>query len=248
MAERARRRGVGTQGRLRRAWPVLVPVMLLLGLLAGVYAYFSQPGRMPLRVIEITGEFTYLEQSDIEQRVAGAIDGGFLNLDLQRMREDVLAMPWVDQVSVRRVWPDTLRMHVTEQVPLAYWNHDALVNLEGEVFRPASLPVLSMLPHLYGRDRDARRVVEFYLQLHARLLNGELRVARLELNPRDEWQLTFRNGLELMLGREAVARRQQVFLEIYPQLLAFMHRQPQRIDMRYEHGFAVRWREKTGDS
>ena len=232
----------------RRLLPLVLPVALLLGLLVGGYQYLSQPGRMPLKVIEITGEFTYLDQRSIEQKVAAVIDGGFLDLDLQRLRKAVLATPWVDQVSVRRVWPDTLKMHVTEQVPLTYWNSDALVNLDGEVFRPKPLPGLSVLPHLYGRDDSAAQVVAFYLQLHARLLKGGLRIARVEMNRRNEWQVAFRNGLKLMLGREDVARRQQVFLDVYPQMLAHLHRQPERIDMRYEHGFAVRWRETAGDS
>lgn len=249
MAKRVRRQQEKSRGVLaRRMVPVLVPLVLLLGLFGGGYHYLSQPGRMPLRVIEITGEFTYLDQGDIEQRVAGAIDGGFLDLDLQQLQEGVLAMPWVDQVSVRRVWPDTLQMHVTEQVPLAYWNKGAMVNLDGEVFRPETLPVLNVLPHLYGSDATAPEVVAFYLQLHARLLQGELRIGKIELNRRNEWKVGFRNGLDLILGREDIAQRQQVFLDVYPQLLVHMHQQPERIDMRYEHGFAVRWRETTGDS
>lgn len=231
-----------------RLLPVVLPTFLLPALLAGAYYHISQPGRMPLRVIEVTGEFTYLDQADIEHRVAKAIDGGFLDLDLQKLQKSVRAMPWVDQVSVRRAWPDSLRMYVTEQVPLAYWNSDAMVNLDGEVFRPQSLPGLGGLPHLYGSDANAPAVVAFYLQLHARLLSGGLRVERVELNQRNEWKVEFRKGLVLMLGREDIAIRQQIFLDIYPQLLAHMRREAERIDMRYEHGFAVRWREATGDS
>lgn len=235
-----------------RSWRYLVlslpAVVLLASFLAGFH-YLSQPGRLPLRVVEVTGEFTYLDHAAIEKQVASAIDGGFFDVDLQRIRREVSAMPWVEQVSVRRVWPDTLQMHVSEQVPIAYWNGNALLNLAGEVFRPQSIPELGGLPHLFGQDARAPQVVAFYLQLQARLMAESLRIDRVRLNPRGEWLVVFRDGLSLMLGREDIARRQQAFLDLYPQLLANMPRRPERIDMRYEHGFAVRWQEKeSGES
>lgn len=247
MAESVRRPKVMT-GQSLPGLVALLPVFLLVGLSGGLYYYLERPGHLPLRVVEVTGEFTYLDQSAIEARVARALHGGFFDVDLQQIRARVAAMPWVEQVSVRRVWPDTLRMHVTEQVPLAYWNKKALVNLDGKVFRPASIPDLGSLPQLYGDDASAPQVVAFYLRLHAQLLPGALRIASAGRNPRGEWSVAFHNGLQLILGRENLIERQRAFLEVYPRLTVQLHRQAQRIDMRYEHGFAVRWREKTGDS
>ena len=39
----------------------------------------------------------------------------------------VLDMPWVADISIRRVWPDKLNMVVTERVPLARWGDDVLM-------------------------------------------------------------------------------------------------------------------------
>jgi cell division protein FtsQ len=244
MAKRVRNSARRQPRRRWRAALLLLPPLLMGAAVLMGWHYLSQPGRMPLREIAITGEFTWLKRSDIEQRVARAIDGGFLDLDLKKVRDSVLRMPWVDQVSVRRVWPDRLQMHVTEQVPLAWWNDDALVNLDGRVFRPARLPDLEGLPHLAGRDADAPRVVAFYLKLHARLLDGALQVRRVALSRRGEWQVEFNDGMRLLLGRESVEQREQTFLRLYPQLLAQMRERPARVDMRYAHGFAVRWRKQ----
>ena len=38
------------------------------------------------------------------------------------------------------------------------------------------------------------------------------------------------------------------FLRVYPRLIADPARQPERVDMRYEHGFAVQWRESETDA
>jgi len=249
MAESRNRPGNAWHTQTWRYIVLSLPGVVLLAALLAAYHYLSQPGRLPLRVVEVTGEFTYLDHAAIEKQVASAINGGFFDVDLQRIRREVSGMPWVEQVSVRRVWPDTLQMHVSEQVPIAYWNEDALLNLAGEIFRPQSMPELDSLPQLSGQDARAPQVVAFYLQLQARLMDESLRVDRIRLNPRGEWLVEFRNGLSLMLGREDIARRQQAFLDLYPQLLAKMPRRPERIDMRYEHGFAVRWQENaSGES
>ncbi|BAN68406.1 cell division protein FtsQ/DivIB [endosymbiont of unidentified scaly snail isolate Monju] len=219
----------------------LLSALLLVALVFAGWQALTRPDRLPVRRIEITGEFTHLRTADIERRVAQVLDGGFLDLDMRQVRAAVMALPWVDQVSVRRVWPDTLRMHVVEQVPLARWNEDALVNLRGQVFRPDPLPALDGLPRLRGEDGMAPEVVAFYLRLHAGGLPEGLEIAELARNQRGEWRVVFANRLELMLGREDLGARLAAFSRIYPQLAAHMGRRPRRIDMRYEHGFAVQW-------
>jgi len=221
----------------------LLSVLLFVALLfAGWQALIlPRPDRLPVRHIEITGEFTHLRTSDIEQRVAQVLDGGFLDLDMHQVRAAVMALPWVGQASVRRVWPDTLRMHVVEQVPLARWNGEALVNPRGQVFRPEHLTALDGLPHLYGEEEMAPEVVAFYLRLQAGGVPDGLEIAELAHNQRGEWRVVFDNHLKLILGGEDLGVRLAAFSRIYPQLAVHMGRLPLRIDMRYEHGFAVQW-------
>jgi len=221
-------------------------VLLLAALAFIAWQVLIRPDRLPVRRIEITGEFTHLRTVDIERRVARVLDGGFLGLDMRQVRAAVMALPWVEQVSVRRVWPDTLRMHVVEQVPLARWNEDALVNLRGQVFRPDPLPALDSLPRLRGEDGMAPEVVAFYLRLYTGGLPEGLEIAELARNRRGEWRVVFADGLELMLGRKDLGARLSVFSRVYSQLAEHMGRRPRRIDMRYEHGFAVQWRSVGG--
>ncbi len=153
----------------RRPWvmPLLAAAAMLMisGGLFATYSTLSQPGRLPLRVIEIQGEFRQLEHAAIERTVMATIDGGFFSCDMQKLREAVLQMPWVDDVSIRRGWPDKLSMKVTEQVPLARWGDDALINVAGGVFRPDSIEAFSSLVKLSGPQGSEQRVVAFYLQL-----------------------------------------------------------------------------------
>jgi cell division protein FtsQ len=249
-ADRKSRRRKAPQPAPRRWRPALAAaagVALLLGAALAGYGYLSQPGRLPLRVVEVNGEFQQLETAQIQQVVMGAIDGGFFGCDMQKLRTAVLAMPWVEDVSIRRVWPDRLRMTVSEQVPLARWGEDALINVSGVVFRPEALDASSGLVKLHGPAGSERRVVEFFqVALPAARARG-LQISEVELDQRRHWWLRFENGVTVSLGRENVDYRLAQFFRVYPSLAAGDARQPERIDMRYAHGFAVRWRE-NGDT
>lgn len=247
-AVRTPRRGKTPQPAPRHRRPVLATVAglaMLVGAAVGGYVYLSQPGRLPLRVVEVKGEFQQLDTRQIQQVVMDAIDGGFFGCDMQRLRSAVLAMPWVEDVSIRRVWPDRLRMTVNEQVPLARWGDDALINVSGVVFRPEALDGDSGLVKLHGPAGSERRVVEFFqVALPAARTRG-LQISEVELDERRHWWLRFDNGVTVSLGRENVGHRMAQFFRVYPSLAAGNARQPERVDMRYAHGFAVRWRENA---
>lgn len=222
--------------------------LLLLGVVSVLLwqHYLARPGQQSLRVIEINGDFVHLNRGLIQQKVADAVaNQGFFSVDMSALREAVLALPWVAEVSVQRRWPDTLRIQVTEQTAAAYWNGHALVNRQGELFQPKVLPVFQALPMLQGAPDVAPRMMAFYSRLLTEFAPLGLRITHLQLNARNEWVVQFANQLTLLLGQRAVMQRMQDFSRVYQQL-ALSH--PQRIDMRYEHGFAVRWQPVKGES
>ena len=129
-AAKTRKRQAAQPPAYRRWSGMLMSGLVSIALAAAVfggYPYLSEPGRMPLRVIDVNGEFQQLKPAQVQQVVVDAIDGGFFTCRMDRLRAAVLAMPWVEDVSIRRVWPDRLSMTVTEQVPpgqmSAAWYH-----------------------------------------------------------------------------------------------------------------------------
>jgi len=230
-----------------RQW--IAPLGLVFGLCAllsfGVlgYHYLSQPGRLPLRVVEVSGALKRLEHNEIQRAVVQAIDGGFFSCDMQKLRLAVMAMPWVADASIRRIWPDKLSMVVIEQVPLARWGDDALVSMNAGVFRPSTLDDFSGLVKLSGPEGSQRRVVRFFQTVVSAARARDLDITEVKLDERRHWWLRFDGGLTVSLGREDVDRRLSQFFRVYPSLTANSPQQPERVDMRYQHGFAVRWRE-----
>ena len=166
---------------------------------------------------------------------------GFFTVDVHEVGAAAGALGWVDEVSVRRVWPDALRMYVVEQVPLALWGHDSLMNERGEVFTPGRDARPDGLPQLDGPDGSAGRVSDALRSMQRRLAPLDLSIRRLELTARGGWSLEVDDGLVLKLGSEAAESRLARFVRLYPRLLASRQERPELVDLRYANGFSVRW-------
>lgn len=248
MTRAAKRRAAVTEATKRSSyWWTLalggLSGLALIAAAAGVQQLVLQPGRLPLRVIDVNGDFQRLRPVEIQRTVMAAIDGGFFTCDMQRLRGAVLAMPWVEDVSVRRVWPDRLSIVVTEQVPLARWGDDALISVGGSLFRPPRLDAHQGLVALQGPLGSEQRVVGFYQSAVPMARARGLRVRAVELDERRHWWLRFDGDLTVSLGRQDVKQRLSQFFRVYPRLVSGPSRRPARVDMRYAHGFAVRWQE-----
>jgi len=92
-----------------------------------------------------------------EVRAATGIDihEPMVRVDLGRARHGVLALPWVATVSVKRSWPATIHVRITERTPVATVPAGAagfaLVDAEGRVLQTSATPppgvvVLSGVP------------------------------------------------------------------------------------------------------
>jgi cell division protein FtsQ len=206
-----------------------------------VSALVTDPGRMPLKTIRITGELSHVDRALLQQRVVAAIDGGFFSVDMRKLRDAAKQLAWVDRVSIRRVWPQTLIMDVTEQVPLARWGDKALVNGRGEVFRPEAGALPDDLPRFTGESGDAPAAVTLYRLANARLARVGLKVRQLAVQGRRDWRLVLDSGLTLLLSRTQASRALDRFVMALPAITDQPGRRLERVDLRYENGFAVRW-------
>jgi cell division protein FtsQ len=226
-------------------WPykaILMTLLLTLGIVAATFGlrdYLSDPERLPLQVIQVKGEMQHLDRDHLKATVAKAIDGGFFTVNIQKIHQDVSRLSWVDEISIRRVWPDTLVMEVTEQVPVARWGNQALVNKHGEIFHPQQ-PLPDGLVRLYGPEASAGRVVNLYQKFTERLMDHGLVIQRMGLDAQRNLRIDFSDGMQIALGHSEVQQRLARFLAAYP-LLKDSEKRLLAVDMRYEQGFSVRW-------
>ena len=195
----------------------------------------------PLAAVKIVGEFHHVQRGSLQQRLAAFTEAGFIAVDVAKLRQAALSHPWVKQVSVRRVWPDSLHVSVVERAAVAHWNNSALLEADGSAFEPASIHVneLPWLEGPLGREQD---VLAMFRQLHDAIGPFAGGITRLTLSSRGAWQAELAQGAILVLGRSPDLPRLRSYVRAFPQVFQDQLREIARVDLRYTNGFAVRFR------
>ena len=229
----------------RRLQSLLWP-LLLVALGMGLYELGSRLMPLadrPVSLITVDGELLYIDREAVQQVIQPYLHESFLGIDLNGLHTDLLAMPWVADASVKRVWPDKLVIDLDEQLPIARWGDEALLNNEGKAFTPDDISRFAQLPQLDGPERARRRVVRQYQQFSSLLRPQGMVVSKLELRDRGSWFLTTEDGIEVLLGRDNLVDKMQRFMTIEQRLLQDRREMIARVDLRYSNGMAVAWRE-----
>ena len=229
-------------GLLKRiTWPLL---LLVLGFAAYELAQRLLPyADRPIAKISVEGDLSYISQQAVQQRIAPFVTASFFSVDLLGMRRELESMPWIASAEVRRVWPDQVLVRLEEQLPIARWGDEALLNNQGQAFAPKELAHYEQLPQLYGPTRAQQRVMQQYQVLSQMLRPLGFSITRLELRERGSWFLSTGQGIELLLGRDHLVEKMRRFIAIYDKALKEQNANIARIDLRYANGLAVAWRE-----
>jgi len=197
-----------------------------------------------MRTLFVNGAFERVGEAEVYARLRGHLAGNFLELDLDAVRADVEALPWVARVAVRREWPGTLRVEFTEEVAVASWRGQALLNAEAVAFAPLD-PVAAetaTLPQLTGPEGSAALVLATLHDMRRAAGERLAPIARVELTERRAWEVWFADGTRVRLGRRDALARLTRFVEVAAPLLVPQAQHVAYVDMRYANGFTVGWR------
>ncbi|MGE4124980.1 MAG: cell division protein FtsQ/DivIB [Pusillimonas sp.] len=235
-------------------------LLAVLAMVAGVVVWVAQRPYFAISRVQIKpmGEETlsYVSAATVQATIAGRLAGNFFSINLNDARRVLESVPWVRNVSVRRVWPNTLLVAFEEQQPLALWNEDQMINTWGEAFsaNQGELPDDMQLPVFYGPDDAERLVVQRYAELARWFAPLGLTVSEIHLSPRYAWAVRLSDGLMLNLGRDPAAdvadphgragavpfaRRIERFVQAWPVLTGQVRRPVVSADLRYPDGFAI---------
>lgn len=204
---------------------------------------------LPIERVAIEGSFKNLAADDMQNRVINVLEGGYFTVNLETIRQALLQMPWVDDVSVRRQWPPALKIRVTEKHAVAYWGDDALLSDKGVLFKPEPLAHDVLLPRLDGPDALHKKVWQFAAEISEQLIALGLTTEKVELDDRRAWQIyaSMKSSdarqahvIEISLGSADVTQRVQRFLKVFAMSNAPDLSDVQVVDMRYPNGFALR--------
>ena len=207
-----------------------------------------KPGDFPIRKVKVDGDFRFLAPEQIETLVSSAVQGGFFEVDVQKIQARILQEPWVLEATVVRAWPDAIRVSIREQRPVARWGPDALLSAQARVFKPRNKQLPEGMAVLFGPHGSEAEVWSAYQQIQSTLDPLALKVAAVELTDRRAWRVTLADGASLILGRHFVEERLLRFTRAWPSVLEPNWSRVASLDLRYTNGFAVRPRAAAAGS
>lgn len=204
-----------------------------------------------LRHLVVIGATPQITRQQIEDVARATINGNFFTVDLASTRAAYLALPWVRNAQVRRVWPDRIELTLEAHQAVAQWpaqdGEPRLVNRFGEIFIVGmeDVEASASLPAFDGPEGSAPMLLARFEQFAQGLQPIARTPVAIMLSAREAWRVTLDDGVILELGRDQpkhpAAERLARFAQAYPDLRARLQTPFQVVDMRYPNGFALRF-------
>ncbi len=214
-------------------------ILLALGLLAGK---LLNDKTLPIRNVQIGGEFKHVSKQDVQAKISRLVKGNFFTVDIRKIQNVLKSHVWVDQVSIRRLWPDTLRIFIKEKKPIARWYRKGLVSANGKLFKATTRGEYRSLPLFTGPDDYYSVMAKKFALYKSRFASIGLSIRKVTVTSRRAWRISLSNGIEVRLGRSDIDFRVSRLVRIYKSVLGKNYRNVHAIDMRYTNGFAVKWK------
>ncbi len=179
-------------------------------------AMADSTGQLGLKVegVDITG----IKRMNRETVYAVALEeqpSAMLRVDLELIRERLLAYGWIKDAYVSRRLPDRLLIHVVEREPAAVWQNGGqltLIDATGVPLEPVDRNRMPDLPLVIGPGADRQEAAYQRLLAAAPALKPRVKAATWVGNRR--WDLTFDSGETLALPQEGAAAALVKFAEL----------------------------------
>jgi len=214
--------------------------LLLIIVVLLVWLYHSA-AFFPLKTVKVYGDFPGDAKAAIKQLVQVQEQRSFFSYNIRQLEQALQDLPWVASVTIRRVWPETLSIRLVALKAVAIWNGSELLMKNMEIYLPRHSVLPNNLPEFTANRSQAREVYQMYQKMNDILSPIRLNISKIALNDQLDWQITLSNGIALLLtGNRAISEVSR-FTQAYPKAFAKKKKLPRRVDMRYEHGMAVKW-------
>lgn len=231
----------------RLGWAGLLLLLgstLLIGLNAGGYtgSFLNQAGTkagLAIAKVEIAGhvqldEIAVLEALDIRSGMSLA------SFDAAAALERLKQNGWIETASVRKIYPGTLKVTLTERKPLALWQRGALISLvdrDGTIISDDVSDRFAALPLFVGHG--ARTEAAGFLVLLDRYpsIRSRLRAAVFVSGRR--WDLVLDNKIEVRLPEYGMEAALDELLRLNAES-GLMNRDVVAVDLRLRDEIVVR--------
>jgi len=219
-------------------------LLLLLPFIGGAAYLSTQDTLLPIKTIQLSGSFQYINQQEVEAAVQQFIGEGFFSLDIRRVQKSLSDKAWTESISIRRVWPDRLKIEIVEKRPVARGDKNHLLSDKAVVYH-AKTRAFADLPLVHTAAGNSGQMLHLYYRLASQFAELNEIVVSINKDGRGALDMQLANGLKIKLGRSDIDRKIARFVDIYRQLIQPRQAEIQQLDLRYSNGFAVAWKKEA---
>ncbi len=250
-------------------WMPFIVLLIAIIVVLFIIDRLFDPQQFRIKQIEMHGQLNHVNSVQVKQIVEATLDGNYFSANLHQLENKIKQIPWVFSVSLRRRWPSTIVVSITEVQPIALWGKDKWLHFTGDLVdrqQDAKQRDEQGLPLLSGADEQADVVWETFQKWSELFSSSGLFLKELRLDARDLWwlklsirelaspdrRLTSSHMTEQIGDRASIdvtmvvdkrysSFRIQRFVAALNQVLIVQFPQMNTIDLRYPNGFAIGW-------
>lgn len=192
--------------------------------------------------VAVYGQVEHVDLDALQVRALPWLEVPFWRVDLQGLKQSLEQDPWLKSVSIRRQWPNQIRLDLIEREPWALWNEDWLIDTEGKGFNPGFKYHKNLPRHIYSTSSNLADAYKFWQYLDALLKVNDLHLTKIHYESRGAMQLELNASVRVLLGRDNIPLQLNRFIWAWQKWLAQEAEQIVSLDLRYPNGIAVAWR------
>lgn len=194
-----------------------------------------------ISAVRITGQ-REIDEGDVLDTLSIHSGQSLFFYDAAAARERLQSIPWVQDVSVMKLYPGTLRVIIEERVPAALWQPSidapvVVVDSAGKVITDRLETRYARLPRVVGAGAEQRVAEITSLLDDVPELQKKVRASMLVSNRR--WDLFLDNGVQVMLP-EANPQKAVAELEETDKASGLLDRDITVVDLRLPDRLVVR--------
>ena len=232
----------------------IITLILLIALIFIVLLdHIFRPGYFTIEQIQVEGKHQRVSPSFIEKVAWNHVSGNYFSSDLGLIEKKLRDIPGIYNIAIRRVWPSSLHISVTESAGLAKW-FGFSAGLSPPIEELLNLPpqrMFKLVPVLSGPIEKKQDVLSTYLKADSRLWPLGLEIVELRLSESRDWEFkittsqpTEPKNFYLVVGPKNPMEQIDDFVVVFELALRNQVDRLEKIDLRYSNGLAVKWESK----
>ena len=157
--------------------------------------------------IEILG-LNHLDKDDIIKIISSYNNINIFSIKIKNIYKEIKNNPWIKKVTVEIIYPNTIKISLTEKKPIAIWQNrygNSLISKNGDVISEKNLKKFkSYLPIIIGQN--AHKNVHSILDILSSNKDFVKNIWSLTFVNERRWDVHFKQGLTIKLPSDSVEK------------------------------------------